>query len=121
MKKLLTYLLPGLSLLAIAVLFYLSYLVALEKYPDKAPGFAAGISIGNLLMPLIFSFIAGFIKRSFSENKKYDWRMFHLFLISFCFLSIIGKYAELYGEEKEKTEEHSSQIKPRDEYCHLRG
>ncbi|MEZ4921191.1 MAG: hypothetical protein R2792_18970 [Saprospiraceae bacterium] len=105
MNKAIRVLLPIGSVVALLLLGWLSFQVAHRDFPDRPTNFAVGMALGTLIMPVLFSFVAGFVKRSFSEDKRYDWRMFHIFLISFSFLTLIGKYAELYGEPKEKQEQ----------------
>ena len=94
MSILTKYVLPVLSVLTALTLCWLTFQVGKLDKPGLATGYYTGLAIGNLIMPLLFSTIAGFIKRSMSKDKQYDWRMFHIFLISFCFLSVIGKFAE---------------------------
>ena len=104
------YLLPILSSVAAIGLFVLAYLVGRLNHPDLPSGHAVGFAIGTMLFPLAGSLLAILVKKTTMGLKTYDWRMFHLFFVSFCFLSIFGKYAEYYdkthgGATKEKTEQ----------------
>jgi hypothetical protein len=100
MGKNVIYVLAAVSAAVMAGLCYLTYEVGVLLKPGQPIGYYVGLAIGGLIMPVIFAAIAGAIKRSFSEDKSYDWQMFHIFLISFCLLSVLGKYGQLKMEEE---------------------
>jgi hypothetical protein len=102
MGKNVIYVLSAVSTAVMAGLCYLTYEVGVLLKPGQPFGFYVGLAIGGLIMPIVFAAISGAIKRSFSADKSYDWQMFHIFLISFCLLSVFGKYGQLQME-KEKT------------------
>jgi hypothetical protein len=104
------YILPALSVVALAALYVIAFMVGRLNHPDLPAGHATGFAIGTLIYPLIGALLAILVKKTTMGAKAYDWRMFHIFLISFCFLSIFGKYAEYYdkthgGVQKEQTEQ----------------
>ena len=94
------YILPTVAALLVGLLFWLTVEVGAIDKPEMPASYYIGMAIGNLLMPLLFAGIAGFIKRSFSKDTAYNWRMFYIFLISFTFVSVLGKYSEWQAQRQ---------------------